>query len=206
MLQSQGEEFDQEIGRMTTLTINLNPFVVTDDQFYKLCQANPELRLERKASGEVVIMSPTGGETGIRNFRLSGQLWNWQEQHQAGQAFDSSTGFKLPNGATRSPDLSWISQQRWDALPAKQKRGFVPLCPDFVVELRSPTDDIEDTRAKMQEYLDNGARLGWLIDPETRTIEIYEPSEEVEILYNPERVAGDPILPGFVLTMKRVWG
>lgn len=191
---------------MTTLTINLNPFVVTDDQFYKLCQANPELRLERKASGEVVIMSPTGGETGIRNFRLSGQLWHWHEQRQSGQAFDSSTGFKLPNGATRSPDVSWISQQRWDALPAKQKRGFVPLCPDFVVELRSPTDDIEDTRAKMQEYIANGARLGWLIDPETRTVEIYEPGEEVEIFYNPAYVAGDPLLPDFVLDMKRVWG
>lgn len=191
---------------MTTLTINLNPFVVTDDQFYKLCQANPELRLERRASGEVVIMSPTGGETGIRNFRLRGQLWHWQEQHQSGQAFDSSTGFKLPNGATRSPDVSWISQQCWDALPAKQKRGFVPLCPDFVVELRLPTDDIEDTRAKMQEYLNNGARLGWLIDPETRTVEIYEPGEAVEKLYNPERVAGDPVLPGFVLNLKRVWG
>lgn len=191
---------------MTTLTIELKPFVVTDDQFYKLCQANPELRLERKATGEVVIMPPTGGETGIRNFKISGQLWNWHEQYQSGQAFDSSTGFKLPNGATRSPDACWISQYRWDALPAKQQRGFVPLCPDFVIELRSPTDDIEDTREKMQEYIDNGARLGWLIDPETRTVEIYEPGEEVEILYNPERVSGEPILPGFLLNMKRVWG
>jgi Uma2 family endonuclease len=191
---------------MTTLTINLKPFVATDEEFLELCQSNPDLRLERTASGEVVMMPPTGGETGIRNFRIGGQLWSWHEHYQSGVAFDSSTGFKLPNGATRSPDAAWISQQRWDALSAKQQRGFVPLCPDFVIELLSPTDDLGDTRKKLQEYVDNGARLGWLIDPETRTVEIYEPDEEVETLYNPDRVSGEPVLPGFVLDMQRIWG
>jgi Uma2 family endonuclease len=191
---------------MTAYIINLKQFVVTSDEFFDLCQANPFFHLERTANGEVIIMPPAGGETGIRNSGVIGQLWWWNERIQQGVVFDSATGFHLPNGADRSPDAAWILQERWDALTPAQKRKFPSLCPDFVVELCSPTDNIKTVREKMQEYIDNGARLGWLIDPETRTVEIYEPSEEVETLYNPQRVAGDPVLPGFSLDMKRVWG
>lgn len=191
---------------MTVLTINLKQFVATSDDFFDLCQANPYLHLERTADGEVIIMPPAGGETGIRNSGVIGQLWWWNERVQQGVTFDSATGFHLPNGADRSPDAAWILQERWEALSPAQKRKFPPLCPDFVVELCSPTDNLKTVRAKMEEYIANGARLGWLIDPETRTVEIYEPGEEVEILYNPQRVAGDPLLPDFVLDMKRVWG
>jgi len=191
---------------MTAFTINLKQFVATSDEFFELCKANPTLHLERTATGEVIIMPPAGGETGSRNLSIGSQLWNWNERERAGVAFDSSTGFHLPNGADRAPDASWVRQERWDALSTVQKRKFPPLCPDFVVELCSPSDNTKTVREKMQEYIDNGARLGWLIDPETRTVEIYEPGEEVETLYNPDRVAGDPVLPGFVLNMKRVWG
>lgn len=191
---------------MTVLTLNLKQFVATSDEFFDLCQANPALHLERTADGEVIIMPPAGGETGSRNLSIGSQLWNWNERQRTGMAFDSSTGFHLPNGADRSPDAAWIRQERWHALTAEQKRKFPPLCPDFVIELRSPTDNVKTVREKMKEYIANGARLGWLIDPETRTVEIYEPDEEVEILYNPEQVSGEPILPGFVLNMKRVWG
>jgi len=191
---------------MTVLTLNLKQFVATSDEFFDLCQANPDLHLERTADGEVVIMPPAGGETGVGNAGIIGQLWWWNERIQQGVVFDSSTGFHLPNGADRAPDAAWVRQERWDALSAEQKRKFPPLCPDFVVELCSPTDNIKTVREKMKEYIANGARLGWLIDPEIRTVEIYEPDEEVEILYNPEQVSGEPSLPGFVLNMKRVWG
>ena len=191
---------------MTVYTINLKQFVATSDEFFDLCQANPFLHLERTANGEVIIMPPAGGETGVRNLSIGSQLWIWNERQRTGVAFDSSTGFHLPNGADRSPDVAWILQDRWDALAPTQKRKFPPLCPDFLVELCSPNDNIKTVHAKMQEYIENGARLGWLIDPETRTVEIYEPGEEVETLYDPQRVAGDPVLPGFSLDMKRVWG
>lgn len=191
---------------MTVLTINLKQFVATSDDFFDLCQANPYLHLERTADGEVIIMPPAGGETGMRNSGVIGQLWWWNERVQQGVTFDSATGFHLPNGADRSPDAAWILQERWAALSPAQKRKFPPLCPDFVVELCSPTDNLKTVRAKMEEYIANGARLGWLLDPETRTVEIYEPGEEVEILYNSQRVAGDPLLPDFVLDMKRIWG
>ena len=191
---------------MTVLTINLKQFVATSDEFFDLCQANPTLQMERTAAGEVVIMSPVGSTNSARNAGITAQLWLWNDDSQLGIAFDSSGGFHLPNGADRSPDAAWVLQERWNRLTARQQQKFAPICPDFVVELRSSSDSMEDLRDKMQEYLDNGARLGWLIDPETRTVEIYEPGEAVEKLYNPERVAGDPVLPGFVLTMKRVWG
>lgn len=191
---------------MTVLTINLKQFVATSDEFFDLCQANPTLQMERTAAGEVVIMSPIGSKNSARNAGITAQLWIWNDETQLGITFDSSGGFHLPNGADRSPDAAWVSQERWHGLTARQQQKFAPICPDFVVELRSSLDSIEELRDKMQEYLDNGARLGWQIDPETRTIEIYEPGEEVEILYNPERVAGDPVLPGFILNIKRVWG
>jgi Uma2 family endonuclease len=191
---------------MTVLTLNLKSFVATSDEFFELCQANPYLHLERTANGEVVIMPPAGGETGARNSSIVGQLWQWNERHRLGVVFDSSTGFHLPNGADRAPDAAWVRQARWEALTVEERRKFPPLCPDFVVELCSLSDYLKTVRDKMREYMDNGALMGWLIDPETRTVEIYEPGEEVEILYNPERVHGEPVLPGFVLDLQRVWG
>lgn len=191
---------------MTVLTINLKQFVATSDEFFDLCQANPTLQMERTAAGEVIVMSPAGSKTSARNAGITGQLWQWNEETELGITFDSSGCFHLPNGADRSPDAAWILAERWNALTPRQQQKFAPICPDFVVELRSSSDSMADLRDKLQEFIDNGARLGWLIDPETHTVEIYEPGEEVEILYNPDRVAGDPVLPGFLLNMKRVWG
>jgi Uma2 family endonuclease len=190
---------------MTALTVNLKPFVETDDEFFELCLANPDLRLERTATGEVIIMAPAGSETGARNLSISGQLWAWNERYRLGEAFDSSTGFKLPNGADRSPDASWIVQERWDALTREQKQKFAPICPDFVVELRSPSDSLETVREKIKEYMANGAQLGWLIDPNTRQVEVYHPCQEVEILDNPKTVSGDPLLPGFTLDLAGIF-
>ena len=191
---------------MTVTTINLRRFVSTSDEFYELCQENPDLEMERTANGEVIIMSSAGSETGARNLSISGQLWLWNEQTQLGITFDSSAGFNLPNGADRSPDATWIAIERWNLLTLEQKRKFAPIAPDFVIELRSASDSMKPLRDKMVEYVNNGVRLAWLIDPQTRTVEIYEPSEEVEVLYDPDYVAGDPILPGFRLNMQKVWG
>jgi len=190
---------------MTVLTLNIDPLTITEEQFYELCRANRDLRLERTATGELIIMPPTGGETGIRNTSIIGQLWWWNEKHNLGQVFDSSTGFRLPNGADRSPDASWILQARWDRLTSVQKRRFAPICPDFVIELCSPTDELETVQKKMQEYLANGIQLGWLLDPTTRRVEIYRPEEEIEILINPKMVSGEPVLPGFQLDLSRVF-
>ena len=191
---------------MTALTINLNPVIdLTDEQFYQLCQENEALRIERTARGELIIMSPTGGETGNRNAGLTAQLWYWNERTGLGLTFDSSTGFKLPNGADRSPDGAWVARERWDSIaPEKQKR-FPPLCPDFVVELLSPSDSLTIAQEKMREYLDNGARLGWLINRRARQVEIYRPNREVEVLENPATLSGEAALPGFVLTLERIW-
>jgi Uma2 family endonuclease len=191
---------------MAIATLNLRRFVSTSDEFYELCRQNPDLNLERTASGEVIILSPVGGETGARNLSIGAQLYNWNDEHQLGIAFDSSAGFNLPNGADRSPDASWITAARWAQLSTEAKSKFAPLCPDFVIESRSSSDSMKKLRKKMQEYIDNDARLGWLIDPQSRTVEIYEPGEEAEILYDPAYVAGDPVLPGFVLNLKKVWG
>ena len=191
---------------MDTATITLPPTLklhieLTDEQFFQLCQQNRELRFERTAKGEILIMPPTGGETGNRNIELAYQLQAWSRQNNLGKAFDSSTGFKLPNGANRSPDAAWVRRERWEALTPQQRQKFLPLCPDFVVELRSPSDSLKETQEKMQEYIDNGARLGWLIDPQTRRVEIYRPNQDVEILENPATVPGEDVLPGFVLDL-----
>ena len=179
---------------------------VTQDQFEALAAANRDLRLERTTSGELIVNPPTGGESGKRNLSISTQLGNWFEDHEElGEAFDSSTGFRLPNGADRSPDASWVSRERWQSLTPQQRKGFVPLCPDFVVELRSESDRLTKLQAKMREYIDNGARLGWLIDPQNRRVEIYRPGREVEVLENPSNLSGEDILPGFVLNLRRVW-
>lgn len=150
---------------------------------------------------------PTGGETGNRNIKLAYFLVRWiEEEGGNGLAFDSSTGFDLPNGANRSPDAAWVRQDRWDTLTPKQRKGFIPLCPDFVIELRSETDSVKELRAKMQEYLANGTQLGWLLDPKNKRVEIYRPEQTVETLENPETVSGETLLPGFVLPLRRVWG
>lgn len=177
---------------------------LTDDQFFQLCQKNRDLRFERTAKGELLIMSPTGGETGNRNFDIAVQLGIWNRQTNLGKGFDSSTGFKLPNGADRAPDLAWIPRERWDALTREQRQKFLPLCPDFAVELRSPSESLTDLREKMQEYIENGTRLGWLIDPKNKRVEIYRAGRDVEIIQNPETLSGEDVLPGFVLELKEI--
>ncbi|UNU26578.1 Uma2 family endonuclease [Microcoleus vaginatus] len=179
---------------------------VTPEQFEALALANPDLRLERTAAGELIVNPPTGGESSSRNLSISGQFGNWCETHEhLGEGFDSSGGFILPNGAIRSPDASWVTRTRWEALTPKQRKGFVPLCPDFVVELRSASDSLSTLQTKMREYIDNGARLGWLIDPQNQRVEIYRQQTEVEILINPTELSGEDVLPGFVLNLRRVW-
>jgi len=180
---------------------------VTQEQFAALAAANQDLQLERTAQGELIVNPPTGWETGKRNSSITGQLDRWDEENEnLGQVFDSSTAFILPNGATRSPDASWVSQARWDALTPEQTGTFANICPDFVVELRSGSDSLKPLQEKMQEYMDNGAKLGWLIDPQNRQVEIYRPGLEVEVLANPTELSGEEVLPGFVLNLRRVWG
>ena len=177
-----------------------------DDQFFEFCQVNRDLRIERTAQGEIIIMPPTGSGTGKRNQSIGAQLWIWAEQDGTGVTFDSSSGFKLPNGAERSPDASWIKLDSWEALTPNQREKFAPICPDFVIELRSPSDTLKSLQKKMEEYMDNGARLGWLIDPKNRQVYTYRPDGEVEQLDNPTTVKGDDsVLPGFVLKMGKVW-
>lgn len=199
----------QTITQSETISIELPNaigIVVSSEQFEALALANPDLRLERTAAGELIVNPPTGGESGSRNLSISGQVDRWCEAHEdLGEGFDSSTGFILPNGARRSPDASWVSRTRWEALTPKQRQGFVPLCPDFVVELRSASDTLSTLQTKMREYIDNGARLGWLIDPQNRQVEIYRQQVEVEILINPAELSGEDVLPGFVLNLRRVW-
>ncbi len=177
---------------------------LTDEQFWLLCQNNRDLRFERSASGDLIIMPPTGSETGNRNIKLSTQLEIWSSQNNLGLAFDSSTGFQLPNGANRSPDAAWVKKERWEALTQEEKEKFAPLCPDFVVELRSKTDSLEKLQAKMQEYIDNGAKLGWLLDRHNQRVEIYRPNQAVEIISSPSSLSGEDILPGFVLYLDNI--
>ena len=179
---------------------------LTDREFFKFCQLNRDLRIEMTSRGEVIIMSPVGSEGGSRNFRLTTRFGAWAEADGAGVGFDSSTGFKLPNGARRSPDLSWIRRDRWEAVPKKLRRVFAPICPDFVVELRSETDSLERLQEKMKEYLRNGAQLGWLIDPLEKKVHIYRPKAPVEILDRPRSVSGEPLLKGLVLDLRGILG
>lgn len=178
---------------------------ISDDEFESLCRHNPDLQIELTEEGELVIMPPTGGETGIRNFSLIFEFGKWLEKDRSGVAFDSSTIFKLPNGAKRSPDLAWIRNERWEKLTVEEKEKFPPLCPDFVVELRSPSDSIVNLQNKMSEYIETGASLGWLIDPLERKISVYRPNAEVDVLINPESVSGEPLLKKFSLKMKKIW-
>lgn len=180
---------------------------VTQEQFTALAASNRELRLERTAQGELILNPPTGWETGKRNRSISGELYIWwRNAGKPGEVFESSTGFILPNGANRSPDACWVSQERWDALTPEQKGTFANICPDFVVELRSGSDSLISQQEKMREYMDNGAVLGWLIDPQNRTVEIYRAGLEVEVLANPSELSGEEVLPGFLLDLREVWG
>ncbi|WP_375474215.1 Uma2 family endonuclease [uncultured Nostoc sp.] len=191
---------------MNALTINLKPVLeLTDEQFFNLCQANRDLKFERTATGELIIMPPTGGETGNRNGRLNQQLFNWSDQDGTGIAFDSSTGFKLPNGADRSPDASWLRLERWNALTGEQQTKFIPLCPDFVVELLSPSDSLKVAQEKMREYIDNGVRLGWLINRKSQQVGIYRQGQEVEVLESPVTLSGEDVLQGFILNIEAIW-
>ncbi|GCL38414.1 MULTISPECIES: Uma2 family endonuclease [Sphaerospermopsis] len=191
---------------MNALTVNLESVIeMTDEQFFQLCQNNRELRFERNANGELIIMPPTGGETGNRNGRITQQLMNWTDIDGTGIAFDSSTCFKLPNGADRSPDASWIKLERWNALTDEEKQKFPPICPDFVIELLSPSDSLKTTQEKMREYIDNGVRLGILINRKSRQVEIYRQGKEVEVLDSPATVSGEDVLKGFVLNLGMIW-
>jgi Uma2 family endonuclease len=181
------------------------PQPMTEQQFYEFCLANQDLRIERTAAGEVIIMPPAFSDTGNRNFNIATQLGIWSGQNDIGIGFDSSSGFTLPNGAMRSPDAAWIRLERWQALSDQQKSSFAPICPDFVIELRSTSDTLPSLQAKMQEYIDNGVQLGWLIDRKTRQVMVYRPNRAPEILDAPESVSGDPELPGFVMQMARIW-
>ena len=191
---------------MTAITLNLNSLIkLTSEQFYQLCEENPDLKLERSANGELIAMPPTGGETGKRNLTAGALLWLWNDATQLGEAFDSSTGFTLPNKADRSPDASWVEKSRWSALTPEQREKFIPLCPDFVIELVSPSDTLKKTQDKMQEYIENGCRLGWLINRKKREVEIYRPGRSVEILQSPQTLSGEDVLPGFVLNLQKIW-
>jgi len=191
---------------MTSITVNFNSIIdISDEQFYQLCIQNPETQFERNSDGEIVIMPPTGGETGKRNTELIVQLAIWNRQTKLGQVFDSSTGYKLPSGANRSPDVSWIKQERWDALTTEQKAKFIPLAPDFALELMSPTDYLVDTQAKMREYLENQVKLGWLINPQAKQVEIYRLEQDVELLDAPPSISGGETLPGFVLDLADIF-
>jgi len=191
-----------------TIAVNIPSTLIlsiTHEQFVQLALANRDLQLERTPMGELIVMPPTGSDTGNRNLDIEGQLWLWNRQTKLGKAFNSSTGFHLPNGAFRSPDASWIRQERWDALTPEQRKGFAPLCPDFVLELCSESENMEPLRAKMREYMANGARLGWLIDRKNKKVEIYRQGQEVEVLDNPSTLSDEDVLPGFVLDLTEVW-
>ena len=176
-----------------------------DDDFFEFCRDNADARIEMDANGDIEIMPPTGSETGIKNFKLTTKFGNWVEKDASGEGFDSSTGFKLPNGAKRSPDLSWVTLEKWNAIPKAKRKKFAPVCPDFVVELRSETDSLIKLQTKMEEYIENGASLGWLIDAAKRKVYVYRQDAKVEILNNPKEISGENLLKGFTLNLKEIW-
>jgi Uma2 family endonuclease len=188
------------------ILLQMSPVIsMNEDNLFDFCQLNSHLRIERNSRGELIIMSPAGSETGNRNAKLMQQLANWTDRNSTGIEFDSSAGFILPNGATRSPDASWIKLTKWNALSDEQKTKFAPICPDFVVEIRSPSDSLKTLQDKMQEYLDNGASLGWLIDRQNRQVYIYRNHKNIECLDNPVTVSGNSVLSGFTLDLTKIW-
>jgi Uma2 family endonuclease len=191
---------------MTALTLNLDSIAhLTHDQFRELCRENRDIRLELTAKGELIVMPPTGWESGNRNANLTAELIFWNRQDKLGKVFDSSTGFILPSGAIRSPDAAWVSTERLTALNPDPE-GFLPLAPDFVIELRSASDRLKPLQDKMQEYIDNGVRLGWLLNPKERTVEIYRMGKGIEVQQSPIEVSGEDVLPGFVLSLEGIFG
>ena len=179
---------------------------MTDEQFFEFCQENRDLRIERNQFGEISIMPPTGSETGNREVRIIQQVANWADEDGSGIAFSSSAGFKLSTGAERSPDAAWIRFDRWNALTPEQQTRFAPICPDFVVELRSPSDNLRSLQAKMEEYqAELGFQMGLLIDRKHRRIYVYRPNQPCNVLENADSVSADPVMPGFVLDLRRVW-
>lgn len=191
---------------MTAVNLKLDPLIrLTDEQFYQLCQTNRDLRLERTATKEIIVMAPSGGETGDREGEIFFQVKAWNNQNLFGKVFSPSTGFRLLNGAIRSPDACWLPLERWEVLTSEQRQKFPPLCPDFVVELRSASDELQPLQEKMQEYLNNGLPLGWLIDPQNRQVEIYRPGIAVEVLQTPLTLSGEDVLPGFVLNLSGIY-
>lgn len=190
---------------MLSLTLDMKAADIdlSEEQFYRLCQVNRDLRLERTAEGKLIIMPPTGWETGNRNSRLVQRLGNWADTDGNGLVFDSSTGFKLPNGAIRSPDAAWVRRDRLEVLNP-DPNSFLPLCPDFAIELRSASDALTDIRAKMQEYLENGMKLGWLLNPQAQQVEVYRADRAVDVLQSPTTLSGETVLPGFVLELHQI--
>jgi Uma2 family endonuclease len=195
------------MGIMSSLTIDLSPIVkLTREEFVKICAANPDRKLERNVKGELIVMSPTGGETGSFNSDVNGEIYIWNRDARSGKAFDSSTGFSLPKGSDRSPDAAWISLAKWESLTFEQRQGFLPLCPEFLIELLSPSDSWKQGQAKMQEYMENGCLLGWLIDPKYKRVGIYRQGQAVEVLTAPKTLSGENVLPNFVLETGRIFG
>jgi Uma2 family endonuclease len=187
-------------------TLKLEPAIaLSENQFFSLCQQNPDLKFERSGQGELIIMPPTGGETGRKNAELIADFIIWNRQSKLGIVFDSSTCFRLPNGSDRSPDVSWLKKERWDSLTPEQQRKFPPLCPDFVLELLSPSDNLSFTHAKMQEYQANGVQLAWLLNPQDQQVEIYRLGYPVEILSCPRELSGENVLPNFILNIAWLW-
>jgi Uma2 family endonuclease len=196
-----------ELTDVSPLVLHFGPIVrrMTDHEFFEFCQRNQDWRIERTADGDLIVMAPTGGTTGQRNATLTRLFGNWAETDGTGIVFDSSTVFTLPNGASRSPDVSWVRRSRWEALSDEEQEEFPPLCPDFVLELRSPSDRLSILKSKMEEYIEQGAALGWLLDPMGKNVYIYHPNALVECLEDPESLSGEPTLPGFVLHLADVW-
>ncbi len=181
------------------------PMKFTDDEFWEFCRRNDEMRIEMTKEGDVIIMPPTGWDTGDKNSEINLQLRVWAKKERRGKVGESSTGFKLPNGATVSPDASWVRKERIEQFTAKQREKFLPLCPDFVLELRSASDSLKDSQAKMKEYIENGARLGWLIDPKAKKVHVYRPDVKAKILNNPQTVSGEDVLADFELDLAEIW-
>ena len=187
------------------LRLNFAAIEMSENQFLQLCADNGDFRMELTARKELIVMPPTWSTTGWRNSKLNQQLANWSDADGSGMVFDSNAGFTLPDGAVRSPDAAWVALTRWTAMSEGEQRGFANICPDFVIELRSPSDRIVELQEKMAEYMGNGTRLGWLIDTDNRRVDIYRAGEEVEVLHGPDAVSGESVLTGFVLDLTRIW-
>ncbi|MBA2732930.1 MAG: Uma2 family endonuclease [Acidobacteria bacterium] len=189
------------------LVLHFSPLLkkLSEEEFFEFCMLNKDLNIELTSAGDLIIMPPTGGKTGIRNFKLIVSFGVWAEKDGTGKGFDSSTLFTLPNGAKRSPDLAWVHNERWNQLSEKEQERFPPLCPDFVVELRSKSDSLRALQGKMEEYIENGAQLGWLIDPFKKKLYVYCPQSAVKVFDNPPDISGDPLLHGFTLDVQSLW-